>query len=151
MTSNGYQLISADSHVVEPRDLFEQGLPAGLRDRAPRLESVDGGDAWIVEVPGGFSGPYRVLLTGVADGAFTVAITGRVGGRPVYTRRWTGTIARGQRLGGGLTQDFDVRYTYQANVVEAFTGYLSPLRSIDDPALASVLLSPLEVAATERR
>jgi hypothetical protein len=109
------------------------------------------GETWIVEVPGGFSGPYRVLLTGVADGAFTVAITGRVGGRPVYTRRWTGTIARGQRLGGGLSQDFDVRYTYQANVAEALTGYLSPLRSVDDPALASVLLSPLEVAATERR
>jgi predicted TIM-barrel fold metal-dependent hydrolase len=49
MTSNGYQLISADAHVVEPRDLFEQGLPTGLRDRAPKLESVDGGDAWIVE------------------------------------------------------------------------------------------------------
>lgn len=45
MTSTGYQLISADSHVLEPGDLFTKALG----DRAPRLESVDGGDAWIVE------------------------------------------------------------------------------------------------------
>ncbi len=109
------------------------------------------GDAWIVEVPGGFPGPYRVLLTGIADGPFTVAVTGRVAGRAVYTRRWTGTIARGQRLGGGLTQDFDVRYTVRANEAEAFTGYISRLRAVDDSALGSVLLSPLEVAEAERR
>jgi predicted TIM-barrel fold metal-dependent hydrolase len=46
MTSNGYQLISADAHVVEPSDLFAK---ANLGDRAPKLESVDGGDAWIVD------------------------------------------------------------------------------------------------------
>jgi predicted TIM-barrel fold metal-dependent hydrolase len=46
MTSNGYQLVSADSHVVEPADLFAK---ADLGTRAPRLESVGGGDAWIVE------------------------------------------------------------------------------------------------------
>lgn len=109
------------------------------------------GDAWIVEVPGGFPGPYRILLTGIADGPFTVAVTGRVAGRAVYTRRWTGTIARGQRLGGGLTQDFDVRYTVRANEAEAFTGYISRLRAVDDSALGSVLLSPLEVAEAERR
>ena len=33
---------------------------------------------WIVEVPGGFPGPYLVLLTGIADGEFAVTITGRV-------------------------------------------------------------------------
>jgi predicted TIM-barrel fold metal-dependent hydrolase len=47
--SNGYDLISADSHVVEPPDTFEQRLSAGLRDRAPRLVTVDGGSAWVVD------------------------------------------------------------------------------------------------------
>jgi hypothetical protein len=109
------------------------------------------GDAWIVEVPGGFPGPYEMVLTGIADGAFVVTVTGRIGGRAVYTRKWTGTIVRGQRLSGGLTQDFDVRYTYRANEAEALTGYLSRLRPVDDAALGRVLLSPLEVDAAERR
>jgi predicted TIM-barrel fold metal-dependent hydrolase len=44
-----YQLISADSHVVEPPDIFAGRLPANLRDRAPKLESVDGGSAWVLD------------------------------------------------------------------------------------------------------
>jgi predicted TIM-barrel fold metal-dependent hydrolase len=35
-----YRLISADSHVVEPPDLFERRLPQSLRSRAPRIEPV---------------------------------------------------------------------------------------------------------------
>ena len=35
-------LISADSHVFEPFDLWETRLPASLRDRAPHLEARDG-------------------------------------------------------------------------------------------------------------
>ena len=45
---SGYELISADSHVLEPGDLFEQRLPASFRDRAPRLVDHDGGSAWVV-------------------------------------------------------------------------------------------------------
>src|SRR5215831_11850352 len=44
-----YDLISADSHVLEPPDLFEKRLPAKLRDRAPKLEPWNGGSAWIVD------------------------------------------------------------------------------------------------------
>ena len=44
-----YSLISGDSHVVEPGDLFQKRLPAGLRDRAPKLTSWNGGSAWVVE------------------------------------------------------------------------------------------------------
>jgi predicted TIM-barrel fold metal-dependent hydrolase len=46
--SNEYTLISADSHVLEPPDLFHR-LPAHLRSRAPKLGSVNGYDAWMVE------------------------------------------------------------------------------------------------------
>jgi predicted TIM-barrel fold metal-dependent hydrolase len=44
-----YGLISADAHVFEPSDLFERGLPAGLRDRAPKIGEWNGGSAWLVE------------------------------------------------------------------------------------------------------
>jgi predicted TIM-barrel fold metal-dependent hydrolase len=47
--SPAYNLISADSHVLEPPDLFEKHLPASLRSRAPKLESWNGGSAWMLE------------------------------------------------------------------------------------------------------
>jgi predicted TIM-barrel fold metal-dependent hydrolase len=60
MTTGGYNLISADSHVIEPPDLFEKGLPSGLQDRAPRLETADGRSAWVLP------GAAPVPLPGVA-------------------------------------------------------------------------------------
>ena len=44
-----YRLISADSHVNEPPDLWTKRVPAALRDRAPRMERFDEGDAWVIE------------------------------------------------------------------------------------------------------
>lgn len=44
-----YRLISADSHVNEPPDLWTTRVPAALKDRAPRMERFDEGDAWILE------------------------------------------------------------------------------------------------------
>ena len=42
-----YTIISADSHVIEPRDLFVERLPEQYRDRAPRvIRGPDGGDGW---------------------------------------------------------------------------------------------------------
>lgn len=49
------QLISADAHVVEPPDLWLQGLPERFRDRAPRQLQFAEGDAWQVE---GVSDPF---------------------------------------------------------------------------------------------
>ena len=46
-TGRTYKLISADSHVVEPPDIWEKWLDAKYRDRAPKLVKDDeGGDAW---------------------------------------------------------------------------------------------------------
>lgn len=44
-----YRLISADSHINEPPDLWTERVPAKFKDRAPRMISMDDGDAWIVE------------------------------------------------------------------------------------------------------
>ncbi len=54
-----YNLISAEAHVVEPPDMFASRLPAKLRDRAPKLNTIDGGSAWIVD---GFD-PVPLLAT----------------------------------------------------------------------------------------
>ena len=42
-----YRVISADNHILEPRDLFATRLPKEFRDRAPQvLRGADGGDGW---------------------------------------------------------------------------------------------------------
>jgi predicted TIM-barrel fold metal-dependent hydrolase len=43
-----YDLVSAESHIVEPPDVFD-AVPATLRDRAPRLVSSAGAAVWVVE------------------------------------------------------------------------------------------------------
>jgi hypothetical protein len=108
-------------------------------------------ETWVVEVPGGFPGPYLVLLAGTADGTFTARISGLVNDRTVHSREWTGTIARGQRLVGGLTQEFDVRHTVRANEAETLQGIVSPPRAFEGLAPGFVLLSPLEVTAAGSR
>src|SRR5436853_386703 len=43
-----YRIISADSHTVEPPDLWEKWLERKYLDTAPRLvDDGDGGDAWL--------------------------------------------------------------------------------------------------------
>ncbi|MCU1394304.1 MAG: hypothetical protein JWM34_2732 [Ilumatobacteraceae bacterium] len=43
------RLISADSHINEPPDLWTSRVPAEYRHRAPRVEHLEQGDAWILE------------------------------------------------------------------------------------------------------
>ncbi len=43
------RIISADSHVNPPKDLWTRRAPAKFKDRAPRVESTDMGDFWIVD------------------------------------------------------------------------------------------------------
>ena len=43
------RLISADSHVNPPPDLWQRDAPAKLRDRVPRVETTPEGDVWVVD------------------------------------------------------------------------------------------------------
>ena len=44
-----YRIISADSHINTPRDLYQEFAPAKYRDRMPVVESTDEGDFWLFE------------------------------------------------------------------------------------------------------
>ncbi len=44
-----YRIISADSHLNTPRDLYQEFAPAKYRDRMPVVESTDEGDFWLFE------------------------------------------------------------------------------------------------------
>ena len=43
------KLISADSHVNPPPDLWLRDAPTRLKDRVPRVESTPNGDVWVVD------------------------------------------------------------------------------------------------------
>src|SRR5437867_1534287 len=43
------KLISADSHVNPPPDLWQREAPARLRERVPRVETTPEGDVWVVD------------------------------------------------------------------------------------------------------
>lgn len=42
-------MISSDSHIIEPPDLWEGRMPAELESRGPRVVSEDDGDWWYVD------------------------------------------------------------------------------------------------------
>jgi predicted TIM-barrel fold metal-dependent hydrolase len=44
-----YRLVSGDSHVLEPPDLWTSRVPERFRERAPHLVRLPQGDAWIIE------------------------------------------------------------------------------------------------------
>lgn len=58
-----YRLISADTHVNEPPDLWTARVPAKLKDRVPRIERFEQGDAWVIE---GVSDPINFGMNACA-------------------------------------------------------------------------------------
>jgi predicted TIM-barrel fold metal-dependent hydrolase len=46
---DGYSLISADSHVTEPEDLWTSRVEAKYRDRVPHVAWLPQGAAWVIE------------------------------------------------------------------------------------------------------
>ena len=44
-----YRVISSDSHIVEPPDLWTTRMDASFRDRAPHVVAVGDDDVWMVE------------------------------------------------------------------------------------------------------
>jgi predicted TIM-barrel fold metal-dependent hydrolase len=46
VASIDYPIIDADAHVNEPPDTWQDRVPAALRERAPKVVRVDGGDMW---------------------------------------------------------------------------------------------------------
>src|SRR5260370_38353052 len=84
-------MISSDSHIVEPPDLWERWLTSEFRPRAPKLvQDEEGGDAWLYN-DGGAPAPL---------GLATVTR-----GRPREELRWSGarssTIHHGNFRGEG--------------------------------------------------
>jgi predicted TIM-barrel fold metal-dependent hydrolase len=67
VASIDYPIIDADAHVNEPPNLWLDRIPAKYRQRAPRVERTDQGDAWVFD-----DGKLQmhIGLTGVAGRSY---------------------------------------------------------------------------------
>ena len=78
------RIISADSHILEPPDIWQNWLPAKYQDKAPQLvKDSDGGDAWLFA---GATEPDPIGLTATP-------------GMPYDKFRWTGVTYEEARAG----------------------------------------------------
>ncbi|HZY59949.1 MAG TPA: hypothetical protein VFE56_09310, partial [Candidatus Binataceae bacterium] len=55
------RIISADSHVVEPADLWETRLDRKYREQAPKVVRDDSG-RWVIAAPGGITFPAAAMF-----------------------------------------------------------------------------------------
>ena len=72
-----YEIVSADSHIIEPPDLWEKWLSSDFRKRAPQLtKDEEGGDAWDFH-----------------DGGkpMTIGLVTKTRGKPYEELRWGGS------------------------------------------------------------
>src|SRR5258705_3955950 len=58
-------ILSSDSHVFEPPDLWTTRIDAAFRDRAPRMQRIDGADQLVVEADQVISGIGLISIAGV--------------------------------------------------------------------------------------
>jgi hypothetical protein len=44
-----YRVIDVDTHVTEPADTWTSRVPARFKERAPRIERIEGVDIWVID------------------------------------------------------------------------------------------------------
>src|SRR5260370_17868688 len=71
-------ILSSDSHVFEPRDLWQTRIDAAFRDGAARIERIDGGDHVVVEADQILSGIGLISNAGARfEAPETISAQGR--------------------------------------------------------------------------
>src|SRR2546426_10905802 len=71
-------ILSSDSHVFEPPDLWTTRIDARFRDRAPRMQRIDGADQLVVEADQVISGIGLISNAGARfEAPETIAAQGR--------------------------------------------------------------------------
>ncbi|HEX5318670.1 MAG TPA: amidohydrolase family protein [Stellaceae bacterium] len=80
-------VLSSDSHVFEPPDLWQTRIDRAFRDRAPRIERIDGGDHVVVEADQILSGIGLISNAGARfENPETISARGRM--EDVHTGGW---------------------------------------------------------------
>ena len=96
-------ILSSDSHVFEPPDLWMKRIDAAFRDRAPRMQRIDGADQIVIEADQILSGHRAHLNAGARfEAPETISGQGRFEDVPRGRLRARAAPSRhGARRGGG--------------------------------------------------
>ena len=80
-------ILSSDSHVFEPPDLWQTRIDAAFRERAPRIERIDGADQIVVEADQVLSGIGLISNAGARfEAPETISDRGRL--EAVHSGGW---------------------------------------------------------------
>ena len=80
-------ILSSDSHVFEPPDLWQSRIDAAFRDRAPRIQRIDGADQIVVEADQILSGIGLISNAGARfEAPETISAQGRL--KDVHSGGW---------------------------------------------------------------
>ena len=105
-------------------------------------------DGHTIEVPGGDSRPFTLMVEGQRDEAFSVEIAGLANGDEVYTQTLSGTIAAGQRLVSTITQQVaQASSASDSRTAIVLSGAADALQPLADAPPGRIILSPTEVAS----
>jgi predicted TIM-barrel fold metal-dependent hydrolase len=78
MAMDSALILSSDSHVFEPPDLWTTRIDAAFRDRAPRMQRIEGADQLVVEADQVLSGIGLISNAGARfDAPETISARGR--------------------------------------------------------------------------
>jgi FecR protein len=105
-------------------------------------------DSHTIEVPGGDSRPFTLMLEGQRDDAFSVEIAGLANGNEVYTQTLSGTIAAGQRLVSTITQQVEPASSQSdSRTAIVLGGTADEPQPLTDAPPGRIILSPTELAS----
>jgi hypothetical protein len=105
----------------------------------------------VVEVPAGAAGPYRLVITAVGDGDYTVSVVGRFKGKPVYWEERRGRLREGEQRGADIVQRFGEFERPEPRAARVVDGWLGRLRSVTAGIPTTIVLSPDELAMRAAR
>jgi hypothetical protein len=116
-----------------------------------RTERED--ERWRIDVPAGEAGTYHLLVTGLADGPFSVSLLGTLNGAPAYRHRLNGVIRRGQQLIARLEPGFEDtgegQNRHNPRTARVAVARISRLTPVTAPVPIRVVVSPFERARLE--
>lgn len=150
-------IIETSSNVLPLVQMAEMGQSAGFVAPGIEVNQVFGSftgetveNGHIVEVPGGVTGPFKLMLEGISSGAFTVSVAGLYNGEEIYRHALSGTLNKGERLATEITQQLDQDLKDHPKMAKVIGGRAAPLHPMNEPLPESIVLSPMETAQRPR-
>jgi len=140
--------VTTSAGVLPLLQMPDRARVAGFVEAGTEVNQVFGsftgpaGEGFVVEVPAGAPGVYRLLLTGLRDGPVSATVVTRFRGAAVTREELRGSITKAGQLVATLTPELTGPVDPRTARVRALT--ITRLDPFDGPIPGTALLSPRE-------